>query len=249
MTFEDRIAETVKSKLSDGTVEEIISKKLEEGIAEVINDLFRYSGKGKEIIKEKFNEVMLPAIEGHDFNQYVIKLDAVLTEVINNTSLTENKKVLTSFRDLMKEPECNEIKISKIFENYCEHASLNVSTSNLEARCDDNEPHYSSVEVTMEVNSPDYRFETHYNNCYVEFCCEEDERLNYRLNLFKGVQEDKWIIRDCEFSSLEINSLRNISEFEIFLHTLKQGFVKIELDVKNDYDEVEPKEQPEWYLS
>lgn len=48
----------------------------------------------------------------------------------------------------------------------------------------------------------------------------------------------------------DINSLRNLSQFDIFLMTLKRGFVDIETDIESEYaDDIEPEETPEWSLS
>lgn len=46
-----------------------------------------------------------------------------------------------------------------------------------------------------------------------------------------------------------IEILRNLSNFEVFLMTLKRGFVDIIMDKESDYDDdIEPEEKPEWSL-
>ena len=47
----------------------------------------------------------------------------------------------------------------------------------------------------------------------------------------------------------EDNSLRNLSDFEVFLMTLKRSFADIIMDEESDYDDdIEPEEEPEWCL-
>lgn len=92
---------------------------------------------------------MVPVIEKHNFNQYMVKLDSILTEIVNSTNLADNKRILDNFQSLLKEPEYKEIELSKIFEQYCEHVAKNVDTSNLEACCEDGEPYYEHVTASI----------------------------------------------------------------------------------------------------
>ena len=72
-TFEQRIANAVNEKLNNGTVEKLVEQCIEKGVSDALKDLFSYSGDGRELIKKKLNEVMVPAIERHDFNQYLCR--------------------------------------------------------------------------------------------------------------------------------------------------------------------------------
>lgn len=92
MNLEERIANAVNEKLTDGTVEKLVEQQIEKAVKDALEDVFRYSGKGRKMIEERINEVIVPVIERHDFNQYIVKLDAVLTDIVNNTSLEDNKR-------------------------------------------------------------------------------------------------------------------------------------------------------------
>ena len=118
MNLEERITNAVMEKLTDGTVEELVKKNVESAINKSLDDLFSWSGAGKKMIDEKVKEVIVPVIERHDFNQYIVKLDSVLTEIINQTSLADNKEILEHFKELMIEPDVKVIKLSDIFEKY-----------------------------------------------------------------------------------------------------------------------------------
>lgn len=247
--FEQKIIDAVNEKLNDGTVERLIEEKLEKGISEALDGVFGYRGDVKEVIEAKIKETMTPVIERHNFNQYMVKLDSCLTEIINSTNLAENKKVLENFQHLMKEPDYKEIKLSDIFEKYCKHVSENVDTSNLEACCEDGDPYYSHVTANMEVEHEDKRwFKSSFDDCYVNLMCEEDESLNCRIKLYKSTSDGKWNILSGT-NSVEISSLSSVSDFEIFLHNLNRGFIKIVMDTENECDDdIEPEETPEWSL-
>ncbi|MGN0423536.1 MAG: hypothetical protein ACI4EY_12500 [Lachnospiraceae bacterium] len=249
-SFEQRISDAVNEKLNDGTVEKLVEQYIEKAVSKSLDDIFGYGGSGKKIIQSKLDEVMVPAIETHDFNQYIVKLDAVLTEIINNTNLKDNKRILENFSGLMKEPEIKEIKLSEIFQKYCEHVAGNVDTSNLEACCDDEEPYYEHVTANMEVEHVDKGwFVSRYDDCYINLSCEEDEDLNCRISLYKQREKDVWEIINGIQEYIDIQSLRGLSDFEVFLYVLKRGFVKIVMDTENECDDdIEPIEKPEWSL-
>ena len=248
MNLEERITNAVMEKLNDGTVEQIVKVSVETAIKKSLDDLFSWSGTGKKMIDEKVEEVIVPVIERHDFNQYIVKLDSILTEIINQTSLVDNKEILENFKSLMVDPSEKMIKLSTIFQKYCEYVAHDVGTDNLEARCDDGEPYYESVTANMEVEHEDTWISSN-NRCRVKFSCEEDENLNKELRLYKSKTDNNWNISWETNTFCDINSLRNLSQFDIFLMTLKRGFVDIEIDTESEYeDDIEPEETPEWSL-
>lgn len=248
MNLEERITNAVMEKLNDGTVEQIVKDSVENAIKKSLEDTFSWSGAGKKMIDEKVKEVIVPVIERHDFNQYIVKLDSVLTEIINQTNLAENEKILENFKALMIEPEIKVIKLSDIFKKYCEYVAHDVDTDNLEAYCEDGEPYYDPVTANMEVEHKD-RWISSSEYCRVKFSCEEDKELNKELRLYRSRDDRNWTISYVMDTFCDINSLRNLSDFDIFLMTLRRAFVDVELDTESEYaDDIEPEETPEWSL-
>ena len=248
MNLEERIQNAVMEKLNDGTVEQIVKDSVESAIKKSLEDTFSWSGAGKKMIDEKVKEVIVPVIERHDFNQYIVKLDSILTEIINQTSLADNKEILDNFKALMIEPDMKVIKLSDIFEKYCEYVAHDVDTTNLKACCEDREPYYEPVTANMEVEHEDTWISSN-NRCRVKFSCEEDENLNMELRLYKSKTDNNWNISWEMNTFCDINSLRNLSDFDIFLMTLKRAFIDVELDTESEYEgDIEPEETPEWSL-
>lgn len=100
-TFEERIAKAVTEKLNDGTVEELVSDAVTKALKSSIEEQFRWNGDARKVIDEKVKEVMTPAIERVSLDDYVVKLDAVLAEIINSTNLVDNKEILGNFKSLI----------------------------------------------------------------------------------------------------------------------------------------------------
>ncbi len=242
-SFEERIADEINRQLSNGMVEKIVAEKLEKGIKNVMEEFFGWRGEGHNIIKNKIGEIFVPALESYDFSKYITKLDAVLTEIVNNTALTDNKTILSNFRGLMTEPEKDTVKLSDIFKKYCEFVADEVDTDELEIVCEDNVS-YVDVRASIVVAPDDSYFPSNKKRI-LNFSCDEDEKLNYKVYLRESyVNEGEWFIGGID-ECIDIRSLKNLNEFRILLMNLERGFINIELDIDEDWESVEPNAEPE----
>lgn len=240
--LEKRIQEVVSRKMNDGTIEKMIEEQIEKAIKNALDDVFGYGGEAKKLLKEKFDSVMCPTIESHDFNQYVTKLDSVLTEIINNTRLADNKQILDNFAYLMKDEDFKEIKLSEVFKQYCDYVSKYVSTDDLEVYTDDS-PSYQDVNASMELTETGYFSK----RTIVKFSCEEDEKLTTILELYE-INSNKYgilIIESDGMINIDINSLHYMNSFEIFIRKLKRCYTNIVIDCGDMSEEVEVEEAPE----
>lgn len=239
-TFEERIAKAVTDKLNDGTVEELVSDAVIKALKSSIEDQFNWKGEAKKIIDEKVKEVMTPTIERVNLDEYTVKLDTVLTEIINSTNLIDNKEILGNFKSLMTEPDKDVISLEDVFEKYKEYVSKNLDTSDLEVYTDD-EPRYQNVTAEVDVHIRDNIFGGRF--CDLVFKCEEDEKLTKVIHLYESKSNRFCIMRFK--SELDINSLRSIDEFDIFLMRLDRAFCDI-TDIMEMYDDdVEVEVEPE----
>lgn len=100
MNLENSIKDVIATKLEDGTVERLIAEELEKGIRGSIKELFGYRGDANKVIESKIKSVMVPYLESYDYSDYVLKLDTVLVEILENTTL-DNKKMLENFLSLI----------------------------------------------------------------------------------------------------------------------------------------------------
>lgn len=249
-SFEEMVQDIVQEKLNSEVIERVIEEKLQSTVSSACDDIFRWSGDGKKMIEEKLKEVFIPALERSDFSEYTKKLDIVLSEIIRNTTLADNRNVLENFKELMTEPECKSINLSKIFEEYKKYVAAEVDTGGLEAQCDDGDPYYEYVEVSLEFERDTNRwFKSSFEYGTVHLSCEHDdkEELAFDLKLSKwGKQGWKPLFGR---SVLDFNSLALMSDFEMLILQLNRANIEVIVDVENLTDEVEPDEKPEWSLS
>ena len=246
-SFEQKITDCVNHKMNDGTVERLIEEKLEKGISDAISELFSYGGKAKKVLVGKFEETMIPVIEDHDFNQYLVKLDSVLTEIVNNTSVADNEVILENFKRLMKSPveDFSIVPISKIYDEWQNYVSENIDTSKLEIDYDDT-PSYCDATTNMEVEKDErHWFSSTRDDYIVKFTCDEDEDMNCEFKLSGGYSDSSLRI-DATTIPMDIHSLRTLSKFEIFIQQLIRSYSKIDLDIMHSCcDDVEIEAEPE----
>ena len=117
--FDEDIIRITEEVLSDGTVDRIIREQVVKGFENAISNSFKW-GELEQTIKDRVKNILVPFIESYDMSEYIVKLDQVLSDVVNSTSLVENKKILENFQYLMVEPTEKEIKLSEIFKEYQE---------------------------------------------------------------------------------------------------------------------------------
>lgn len=241
--LEKRVSETIERKLTDGTIEKLIEEQLEKSVKSALDDVFGWNGQARKMLKERFESVMCPSIETHDFNQYIVKLDSVLSEIVNQTRFAENKQILSNFTTLLKDADIEQIKLSEIFAEYCKYVSKNVDTSDLEVNTDDR-PSYQDVTTNISVEECGY-FTT---RKLITFDCEEDKNLEIKAEIFEGYDKLyrlSFIQGNDGSFDIPITSLRHMSDFEVFLRALKCNCAKIIVDCGDRSKDVEVEAEPE----
>ncbi|WP_458123374.1 hypothetical protein [Paenibacillus sp. Z3-2] len=244
MSLENGIKDVINTKLEDGTVEKLIGEQLEKGVLNALDNLFRSYGDVTKIIEEKVKSVMIPYLEGYDYSRYIAKLDSVLVDVLQSSAL-ENKKLLENFKELMIPEQDKTIKATELFERWMKYVAKNVETDDLDVCYEDGPPTYEYVSVSFEVDYNEERSWSDMRNAVLVFECEHDEKMNYQIRIhnWKRFDKDEWTI---DYKSIhDINSLKYLDEFAIFLMKLSQNGTKLILDSDGDSDEVEPEEKPE----
>lgn len=244
MNLENNIKDVISKKLEDGSIEKLLEQQLEKGVVNALDSLFRSYGDVTKVIEEKVKSVMIPYLENYDYSKYIVKLDSVLVDVLENTAL-ENKKLLTNFKELMVAEEKKEkITVTELFEKWKKYVGGNVDTDDLEVDYDDS-PSYEYVDVTLDFEEDECRSWSNLKSGTLVFECEHDEKMNFEIKLhsWKDSKDQIWSI-DYK-TNHEISSLRYINEFEIYLMKLYQAGVKIEMDTTSESDEVQPEKEPE----
>lgn len=223
--LENSIKDCISNEIEKGIIEKVIAEQLEKCIEKSVSDMFSWGGEVKKVVEEKIKSVMIPYLENYDYSKYIVKLDSVLTDVLKATSL-ENKTILTNFKELTTEIP-NEIKMSDILEAWAKHCEENVDKDKLDM---DYEGGYVTATLETEDVSSSW---SDFQRIIVRLECEEDEELKCEFEI------SKWRNHRERFgmynkSLNEISSLINLSEFDVFLLKVSQGYDNIILDIEDD---------------
>lgn len=245
--FDEDIKRITEEVLGDGTVDTIIREKVVKGFESAISDAFRW-GDLEKAIKARVTAVLVPFIEQYDMSEYVVKLDQVLTEIVNQTSLVDNKNILEGFQFMMTEPTEKEVKVSELFREYKRFVEKNMETSGRKVSWDSGEPEYEGMDITVELIEEDSRSWSSFKYATLEFAVDDEEQeseLNrtVRLSRWKDDKKTGWEIRtECNPA---ISSLRHLDKFDLLLVKLQRADVRLIVDVDNDDDYVYSETKPE----
>lgn len=245
--FDEDIKRITEEVLEDGTVDKIIREKVVKGFESAISDAFRW-GDLEKAIKARVTAVLVPFIEQYDMEEYVVKLDQVLTEIVNQTSLVENKNILEGFQFMMTEPQSKEIKVSELFGEYKKFVAKNMETSGRKVSWDSGEPEYEGMDITVTLEEEDSRSWSSFKYATLDFSVDDDEQeseLNrtVRLSRWKDDKKSGWEIRtECNPA---ISSLRHLDKFDLLLVKLQRADVRLIVDTENEDDYVYSDTKPE----
>ncbi len=245
--LENSIKDCITNELEKGIIEKVITEKLEECIKSSLKDLFSWNGAIKKVVEEKVEGVIVPYLESYDYSKYIMKLDYVLTDILKTTTF-EHKEILDNFKELMSiDTNIKSIKVSEIFNKWCEYVASNVKTDDLEVDYDDGVS-YEPVEVNYEFEETEKRDWLKREGGRIIFECEHDKEMNVCIEVYRWNdihKENQWSF---DFDKkCDLTSLRNIDTFILYLMSLKQAGVKIEIDDYDLSDDVTPEKDPEAY--
>lgn len=249
-SFEDQIKNTVDNLLNGDAVNKVIEDCMRESIQKAINRSFEY-GELADAISKRIKSVLVPYIEQCKLSQLNPKLDTILTDIVNSTTLVENKKILENFRGLMTEIPEKTVSLEDIFEAYCNDMARNVTTTGMEVHVDgDREPAYGEFicKYSIEDISRDSSiFETK----LVTFSTDESRNdlapvnITFELRKYKNSKIDSGYTigyHECA----DINSLRYISDIEVLLLRLTRSYTHIMIPNVVECEEyVTPEAEPE----
>ena len=244
--FDEDIKRITDEILSDGTVDRIIREKVTDGIEKAIASSFSY-GKLEKAVKERVEQVLVPFIENYNMSAYIVKLDTVLTEIVNKSVLMDNKQMLENFQYLMKEPQITEMKLTDLFKEYKKFVARNMDTYGRKVEWDES-PEYEAMTAFFEFEEDRERIWSSFKYATIDFTVDEEkqqEELNrtIRLSKWDGDRKDGWEIR--VDTNPNLNSLRNLDEFDLLLLKLQRADVRIIADELGDEDYVYSDTKPE----
>lgn len=227
--LENSIKDCIKNEIETGVIEKIIKEEFEGAIRKSIHDMFSYSGAVTKAIKDNLNSVMVPYLEEYDYSKYITKLDSVLCDVLKETSL-ENRKIMDNFKDLATSNRLPKvIKITDIFEEWNKHCENNIDRDKIE---DDFEETWITTSFKVENVGRSWGG---MEKRIVTFECEEDENLNFKFSIHSF--DNDLFTSDYKRNS-DIQSLKFLDKFEIFMMRVSEWVRNIEIDKTSGESEI-----------
>ena len=250
--MENLIKKVFNEKLNDGTIEKIVSEKIEEMISSILRDQMSWSGEVKKRLEERLKPIMLEAVANCDLSQTA----AVVTDLLNSAVKTSPVHLIKDTYDGIKtlfytNEEAKDIsfgktvKLSEIFEVYTKFLTYkSYDESDLEKKDIDVHDNYDEGGKYAYIGA----------SMEVERITEENYwgrgKTKYQVTL-SNEYEDKDIVFEITESydeTLRINidtgnmllaELRHLPKIFLYLIQLKNNWCKIQIDTESEMDEVE----------
>lgn len=181
-------------------------------------------------------------------SDYIVKLDTVLTEIVNQTALVDNKRLLQNFQYLMTEPQEEEVKLSDLFREYKKHVAKNMETDGREISYDDSDPEYEPMEVYFEAKQVPDRDWSSFIYAQITFGVEEEdqqEELNRTINISRYKKERKEGFKLRIDTDPDLDSLRGMSDFDLLLLRMQRADVRLIIDEQHNESCVYSENKPE----
>lgn len=231
MNINTQMEEALKRNLNSKETLEFIDVKAKEMIKKAIINVFaNYGGIGDEL-ENNIKKIMVPMIEKYDYSKYEVKLDKMLTEVINE-QMNVNSEILKKFKTLVTENN-KETTIEEIVKKWIEYAEHNIETFELNP-CDDDPTVYETVEVEISYY---FKNSDPVSYCTIELVCEKDKSLNKKIEFFNykfslSSNDDKEYFLSNHGEEMTINSIVALDEFDLFIHSLKMNKINFDINEK-----------------
>lgn len=244
-TLDEEIQRIAAEALSSEELEAKFKEHIVNAFEDAFKDAFRW-GKTKDAVKNRLEEILVPYIENYDMSAYVVKLDAILTQLAKETVVADNKKILENFKYLVGRPLSQTITLNELFREYAKHVESHADIMYLEVDFD-GEPTYESIHI--EANVVEERTKrlsfgrTSFTTAMLHFTADGQEDLNFSVELTHWNRDDYWTIKAPR--NMNISSLRSMDSFEVLLLSLDQTFAQLTFEEGYEEDWITPEKRPE----
>lgn len=240
-------------KMQDGTIEKIVSEKIDDMIKKICDDQMGWNGAAKKAMEEKLSPIILQAVERSDLSDMVTKITMMINASLRGSEVDQYHDVLQAVRttfganDTIKAlKEKGKVTLSEIFEKYKEYLQTVYDKDDFDEDDihDDGESVTAAIECSLLVNhenggyyswnKPGYEVELHTDKSDDQkYQKSGDIRFRLKWNY------DSTKLRLCgDFNSMTLYDLRYAPEFILYLATIEREWLPVEIDVEQDDDEV-----------
>lgn len=243
------INKVFEEKLRDGSIEKIISDKVDDMVKNICDSQMRYDGAARKALEGKLSPLMLEAIENCSFGNLVTKITMLINASIQDSDLTGYHSVLESIKSVYAaDQDCERlraeksVKLSEIYEKYKAYLNEIYDKDDFENEdiYDDGEGPTATVECGLAVNEKEPLFHWATTTYEVELSCaksNEDKSGDVHFELRKKWDGNGLYLRG-DFSKLSLSDLRYCPHFILWLAFIEREYITVEVDIENDDDEV-----------
>lgn len=249
-TFNEEIMKIASDVLESGELEAVIRNKVLNAFSDAFERAISW-GNVRDAIRNRVEEVLVPYIESYDMGAYVIKLDAILKEILETTAIADNRRILENFKRIASMPKLGmTVSLEEVFAEYCKYVAERVDTADLEVvdECDD--PSYECVAVEAQIVKDDepFGFYSRAGNAtlYLHPTDHEQDNLCFAVKLVKWDFNKGYVMKFEAEPTLP--GLAHMNDFECYLMALSQAHVELIGCERDLDDEVEPNNKPEYEL-
>lgn len=241
--FETEVVAIVLEMMRNGEIEEIFRAKIKKGFEDAITSSFTWGGEMRKAIDKKIKESLVPMIQNLDMESYIPKLDALLSQIVKETDLSENARIIETFGVLMNTDKRQTITLEELFEKYGSYVADECDTSDLEVNLDD-EPSYEYVTTHALVERSDrHGFSSCFEHAVLSFYADDQEDLLIQVPISRYDRDDYWELAPT--CNRRLSDLARSNVFEVLIAALSHQNAHLLIGSDELEDEVEPNATPE----
>lgn len=252
-TLDQALRAAIDSALDPERLGALVEERVSEAVAEWVDSALRSWGVGspRQLMEDKVRGLLAPGIERLDLSN--ARVDLMLSSLLEESVVGERRALLGKYAELAKaEPKANSVVgADEILGRYSRFCAAEYDCAGREVFFDD-EPSFGWLECRGELEAGDGRPWSGYEDATLALTLLdlEDDRereFNREVRLWRSKdmarKGEPWHV---ETRVLEVTSLRDMSDFDVYLARLALCHVRVACDPPwRETVEVEPEARPE----
>lgn len=241
--FEVEVLALTQDILASGEIEDIFREKIKKGFEAAVESAFGWGGL-RHNIEDKIKEALVPYIANLDMEAYLPKLDALLSEIVRKTDLSETTKIIETFGCLMTTEKHQTVTLESLFTKYNEYVADECDCDGLEVSFDgDDGPQYECVTTHALVEKSETGFTSYFEHALLSFYTDDQENLVVQVPISRWVKEDHWSLSPT--TNRLVSDLAHSNLFDVQLAALAHQGARLVIADDELEEDVQPNKEPE----
>ena len=238
-SIDSLITEILSKKLNDGTLEKMISDKIDETILKCIDSATGYSSESYGVLKNKIDSLICNSIESSNFDNYTVKITEILNKVLLESDLSTYKTISSNLNEILRKDEnvtvCGQLDFMYILEKYSEYLKEHYKYEKdafdaMDIMSDEGE--YTTISPSIDIQNisgtysttKKFRIELSNDGPQADECTVNFYLIKYPGNSYFNLKSDV---------NSELHNFKNLTSMDIFLLKLDHNYCKINASENN----------------